>query len=65
MVEWMKQLAMVPEDVVRKTFNCTTQFYMTIVGQECDDPRRHIQSLAPGLRLLCQNELAASNKFFS
>ena len=62
--EWRKRLAMAPEDVVRKTFECTTRFYMTIPGQDRDDPRRHMQSRAPGLRLPRQNELVASDTFF-
>ena len=32
--ERRKRLAMAPEDIVRKTFDCTTQFYMTGVGLE-------------------------------
>ena len=62
--EWRKRLAMVPEDVVRKTLDATTQFYLETESENRQDPRRHLKSRMPGLRLPRQHETVASDTFF-
>ena len=62
--EWRKRLAMLPEDVVRKTLDATTQFYMETEAENRQDPRRHLKSRMPGLRLPRQSETVASDTFF-
>ena len=64
MSEWRKRLAMTPEDVVAKTFDNTTQYYLSLESENRMDPRRHMKSRAPGLRLDRQHEPVASDTFF-
>ncbi|MGH7955023.1 MAG: reverse transcriptase domain-containing protein [Gloeomargaritales cyanobacterium] len=63
-IEWRKRLALLPEDVVNKTLENTTQFYLSVEGENREEPRRHLQSRAPGLRLPRQNELVYSDTYF-
>ena len=62
--EWRKRLAMLPEDVVRKTIDATTQFYLETESENRQDPRRHLKSRTPGLRYPRQHETVASDTFF-
>ena len=64
MVEWRKRLGMVPEDVVIKTLQNTTQYYVTMESENWQDPRRHMKSQTPGLREPRQNKIVASDTFF-
>ena len=64
MHEWRKRLAMTPENVIQQTFNNTTQFYVSLESEDRMDPRRHIKSRAPGLRMHRQHEPVASDTFF-
>ena len=60
MIEWRKCLTMLPENVVRKTLEATTNFYSSIEGENWMDPRRHFCSRFPGLRIQRQNEAVAT-----
>ena len=64
MSEWRKRLAMLPEDVIKKTLEATTNFYLSIEGENRMDPRRHFQSRFPGLRIQRQNEEVATDTFY-
>jgi hypothetical protein len=64
MNEWRKRFAMLPEEIVKKSFNCTTQYYLNAEIENRQDPRDHIKSRFPGLRIKRQNEMAASDTFF-
>jgi hypothetical protein len=64
MNEWRKRFAMLPEEIVKKSFNCTTQYYLNAELENRQDQREHIKSRFPGLRIKQQNEMAASDKFF-
>ena len=64
MSKWRKRLAMTPEDVVSKTFEATTQFYISIAGEDRMDPRRYLKSRDPGLRANHQHEGVSSDTFF-
>ena len=41
MSEWRKRLAMLPENVIKKTFEATTNFYLSIEGENWMDSRHH------------------------
>ena len=62
--EWRKRLCMAPEDVVRKTLQNTTQFYLSVGEEDRMNPRRHFKSRTPGIRLPRQNEMVSSDTFF-
>ena len=55
---------MVPEDVVSKTLENTTQFYLSMESENQQDPRRHMKSGTPGLRKPRQNKMVTSDTFF-
>ena len=48
--EWRKRLAMAPEDVIRKTFEATTQLAMSVEAENRLVPRQHYKSRFPSLR---------------
>jgi hypothetical protein len=62
--EWRKRFAMLPEEIVRKTLQATTQYYMSTEAETRQDPRRHLKSRTPGIRSRRQNETVASDTFF-
>jgi hypothetical protein len=62
--EWQRRLAMVPEDIIRRTMDCTTQYYMNAEIENRQNPRDHVKSRFPGLRCKRQNEAVASDTFF-
>jgi len=63
--EWRKRLAMLPEDVVKRTvLDATTQVYMNVENENRGEPREHYQSICPGLRNFRQNETVASDTYF-
>ena len=64
MIEWRKRLAMAPEDVVSKTLDATTQFYLNCPGETRDNPVRHYKSRFPGLRYPRLREGVATDTFF-
>jgi hypothetical protein len=64
MSEWRKRLGMVPEEVVHRTLENTTQYYLSVESETRQDPRRHLKSRLPGLRLPRQREKVASDTFF-
>eukprot|EP00957_Ditylum_brightwellii_P012773 965662-Ditylum_brightwellii.AAC.1 len=55
---------MLPEEVVEKTLENSTHFYLSIEAENCQDPRRHFRCRFPGLRLPRQHETVASDTFF-
>ena len=63
MSEWRKRLAMAPEDAVNKTMKSTTHYYVTVGNENIMNPRRHLVSRAPGLRLPRLNEKISSDTF--
>ena len=62
--EWQKRLAMLPEEVVRKTLENTTCFYLHVDNDHRDDPRRHYKSTLKGIRHRRRNEIVATDTFF-
>jgi hypothetical protein len=64
MVEWQRRLAMVPEDIIHRTLDCTTQYYLNAEFENRQHPRDHVKSRFPGLRCHRQNEVVASDTFF-
>jgi hypothetical protein len=59
--EWHRCLAMLPEDVVKRTvLEATTQLYMEVENENRNEPREHYKSLCPGLRSFRQHETVAS-----
>ena len=62
--EWKKRLAMLPDDIIKKTIENTTQFYMNVECENRQNPRHHYKSRFPALRLKRQNEMVASDTFF-
>ena len=49
--EWQKRFAMLPEEVVKKTLENSTHFYLIIEAENQQDPRRHFRYQFLGLRL--------------
>ena len=43
--EWRKRLALLPEDVVKKTLENTTQYYQELEHENRGHPRRHLKAL--------------------
>jgi hypothetical protein len=37
--KWKKQLALVPDEVIKKTLAATTQYYLTTEAETWQDPR--------------------------
>jgi hypothetical protein len=63
--EWRCCLAMLPEDVVKRTvLEATTQFYMKVENENRNKPQEHYKSLCPGLRNFRQHETVASDTYF-
>ena len=55
---------MAPEDIVKRTLNATTQYYLQPEMNNRMDPRRHLTSRFPGLRGNRLNETFATDTFF-
>eukprot|EP00957_Ditylum_brightwellii_P063868 4846203-Ditylum_brightwellii.AAC.1 len=49
MWEWRKRLAMLPEAVVEKMLENSTNLYLNIEAENREDPRRHYKYRFPGL----------------
>ena len=64
MEEWRKRLALAPEDVIRKTFQATTQLAMSVETENRLVPRKHYKSRFPFLRENRLNEEFHSDTFF-
>ena len=64
MQEWRKRLALAPEDVVRKTFEATTQMAMSVEAENRIVPRQHYKSRFPFLREKRVNDEFHSDTFF-
>ena len=62
--EWRKRLALAPEDVVRKTFEATTQLSMSVEAENRVIPRDHYKSRFPFLRERRLNDEFHSDTFF-
>jgi hypothetical protein len=58
--EWRRRLAMLPEDVVKRTvLDATTQLYMEVDNEHRTEPREHYQSQCRGLHNIPQHETVA------
>ena len=55
---------MLLDDVIQKTLDNTTQFYMKVEGDNRQNPQHHYKSRFPTLCLERQNKMVASDKFF-
>ena len=64
MEEWRKRLALAPEDVVRKTFEATTQLALSVEVENRLIPRQHFKSRFPFLREKRVNDIFHSDTFF-
>lgn len=64
MGKWRERLALAPEDVVRKTFNATTQLAMNLEAENRDISRRHYISRFPFLKEKRINDTFHSDIFF-
>jgi hypothetical protein len=42
LIEWKKRLALVPDEVIKRTLEATTQYYLTTEAETRQDPRRHL-----------------------
>ena len=62
--EWEKRLALLPEEVIQKTLQNTTHFYLNVEDENRKDPRKHYRCRFPGLRIPRQKEIVASDTFF-
>jgi hypothetical protein len=64
--EWRRRLAMLPEDVVKRTvlYATSTQLYMEVENEHRNEPREHYQSWCPGLCNFQQHEIVASDTYF-
>lgn len=64
MSEWRKRLAMAPPDVIRKTFNATTQLGMNLEINNRAVGRRHFKTRFPFLKQKRLNDTFHSDTFF-
>ena len=64
LIEWRKRLGMLPEDVVKKTLQNTTQYYLNVDCEDRVEARDHYKSRFPALRLPRLNEKVATDTFF-
>ena len=64
MIEWRKCLAMMLEEVVRKTLEATTIFYSSIEGENQMNQRHHFCSRFSGRRIQRQDEEVPTNTFY-
>ena len=64
MTDWRKRLAMVPEDIVRKTLDATTQLALSIETENRMGGRRHYKSRFPFLKEKRLNDQFHSDTFF-
>ena len=55
---------MTPEDIVHRTLEKTTQFYLNCEDDNRDIPRRHFKSRFPGLRYPRLQEGVSTDTFF-
>ena len=62
--EWRRQLGFAPEEVIQKTIDNTTQYYLTVECKEHEEPHRYFKSRVPALRAKCQNESISSDTYF-
>jgi hypothetical protein len=63
--EWRRRLAMLPEEVVKRTvLDATTQFYMQVENENRDEPREDYKSRCPGLWNFRQHETVVSDTYF-
>ena len=64
MIDWRKRLAFAPEDIVRKTFQATTQMAMNVEAETRMSGRRHYKSRFPFLRERRVNDVFHSDTFY-
>ena len=57
-------MGMLPEEVVKKTLQNTTQFCLNVECEDREEGRGHCRSRFPALRLPRQNEKVAIDAFF-
>eukprot|EP00957_Ditylum_brightwellii_P022316 1684378-Ditylum_brightwellii.AAC.1 len=62
--EWRKRLAMLPEDVVKKTLSNCTYLYFNVKMENRQDLHQHFKYRFLGIRYPRQTETVASNTFF-
>eukprot|EP00957_Ditylum_brightwellii_P092245 7022595-Ditylum_brightwellii.AAC.1 len=62
--EWQKRLAMVPEEVINKTLENSTYFYLSIEAKICQDLHRHFWCQFSDLHMPRQHETVTSGTFF-
>ena len=65
MERWRKCLALAPEDIIRKTFQSTTQLQMNVEAENKRVGRRHYKSRFPALKEKRINDLFYLDTFFS
>eukprot|EP00957_Ditylum_brightwellii_P043020 3259076-Ditylum_brightwellii.AAC.2 len=61
---WKKRFTMLPDEVVEKTLENSTHFYLSIKTENRQDPRQHFCYRFPGLRLPRQHKTVASDTLF-
>eukprot|EP00957_Ditylum_brightwellii_P142894 10887857-Ditylum_brightwellii.AAC.1 len=47
LTEWQKIFAMLPEEVIKRTLENSTTFYMNVEVENCQDPRQHFKYRFP------------------
>ena len=62
--EWKIRLTMQPDDVIFNTVTVTTQLYFNQESKTREDPRMHLKSRTPGLKMKRLNEVLVSGTFF-
>jgi hypothetical protein len=62
--EWRKRLAMIPEDLVRKTLENTTHYYLSPEMDNRQDPRNHLKSTLKAIRHRRRDEMDSTDTFF-
>ena len=60
-IEWRKRLGMLPEEVIERTLNATTQFYLEIADDNRSNDKQHFKKRFKGLGINRQNEQVATD----
>eukprot|EP00957_Ditylum_brightwellii_P006146 464814-Ditylum_brightwellii.AAC.2 len=64
LAELQKRCAMLLEEVVKRTLESSTNFYLNVEVENCQDPKQHFKYQFPILRYIRQRESVASDTFF-
>ena len=63
--EWRKRLGMLPEEIIDKTLDATTQYYIELADDNRSSAKQHFKKRFKGLGINRQNEQVATDFVYS